>query len=157
MLGAVCFPPTEVGRPRLLLAHTIKGKGVSFMEGQLAWHYKSQKSPHQLAAAIAEVEAGLMRTAFIQALLAEADGDSSLWLLNGDLGFLGARPFAQISTPLRQCRRGRAKYDRRRCRAGPIWEKRLRLFHRQFCRDIALSRADSQRRLLSSGQTSSEK
>jgi transketolase len=48
---------TGDGRPRLLLAHTIKGKGVSFMEGQLAWHYKSP-NPEQLAAAIDEVEAG---------------------------------------------------------------------------------------------------
>ncbi|TWB87271.1 transketolase [Bradyrhizobium macuxiense] len=29
------------GRPHCIIAHTVKGKGVSFMEGQLAWHYKS--------------------------------------------------------------------------------------------------------------------
>jgi transketolase len=45
------------GRPRLVLAHTVKGKGVSFMEGQLAWHYKSP-SIEQLAQALAEVDAG---------------------------------------------------------------------------------------------------
>ncbi|MGA3010665.1 MAG: transketolase [Terracidiphilus sp.] len=33
--------PFEPGRPNLVLAHTIKGKGVSFMEDQLAWHYKT--------------------------------------------------------------------------------------------------------------------
>lgn len=44
------------GRPRLILAHTIKGKGVSFMEGQLAWHYKSP-SAEQLVQALEEVEA----------------------------------------------------------------------------------------------------
>jgi transketolase len=27
--------------PSAIIAHTIKGKGVSFMENQLAWHYKS--------------------------------------------------------------------------------------------------------------------
>lgn len=27
--------------PLVLLAHTIKGKGVSFMENQLSWHYRS--------------------------------------------------------------------------------------------------------------------
>lgn len=28
-------------KPRVVIAHTVKGKGVSFMENQLAWHYKS--------------------------------------------------------------------------------------------------------------------
>lgn len=28
-------------RPTFILAHTIKGKGVSFMEDQMSWHYKS--------------------------------------------------------------------------------------------------------------------
>lgn len=29
------------GKPKCLIAHTVKGKGVSFMEDRLAWHYKS--------------------------------------------------------------------------------------------------------------------
>lgn len=29
------------GMPKVIIAHTIKGKGVSFMENTLAWHYKS--------------------------------------------------------------------------------------------------------------------
>jgi len=33
--------PFEIGKPTCIIAHTIKGKGVSFMENQLAWHYKS--------------------------------------------------------------------------------------------------------------------
>jgi len=33
--------PWETGRPSCLLAHTVKGKGVDFMENQLLWHYKS--------------------------------------------------------------------------------------------------------------------
>lgn len=28
-------------RPKVIIAHTIKGKGVSFMENKLEWHYKS--------------------------------------------------------------------------------------------------------------------
>jgi transketolase len=48
--------PFEVGRPSVIIAHTTKGKGVSFMENQLAWHYKSPNE-EQLAMAIAEVEA----------------------------------------------------------------------------------------------------
>ena len=50
-----CIPWTA-GKPSALIANTIKGKGVSFMEGNLAWHYKSP-SDEQLAAAIAELGA----------------------------------------------------------------------------------------------------
>jgi transketolase len=32
-------PPTEEGRPRVLIAKTTFGKGVSYMEGQIKWHY----------------------------------------------------------------------------------------------------------------------
>jgi len=28
------------GKPKALIAHTIKGRGVSFMENQPAWHHK---------------------------------------------------------------------------------------------------------------------
>lgn len=33
--------PFESGRPSCIVAHTVKGKGVSFMEDKLAWHYKA--------------------------------------------------------------------------------------------------------------------
>ena len=46
--------PFEPGRPSVVIAHTVKGKGVSFMEHQLAWHYKSPNEA-QLAIALAEV------------------------------------------------------------------------------------------------------
>ncbi len=39
--GCLSQVPFEKGRPSLLLAHTIKGKGVPFMEDRLEWHYKS--------------------------------------------------------------------------------------------------------------------
>ncbi len=32
--------PFKQGRPSFVVAHTVKGKGVSFMENQLAWHYR---------------------------------------------------------------------------------------------------------------------
>jgi transketolase len=50
-LGALPFEP---GKPSAIIAHTIKGKGVSFMEGQLAWHYKPPNA-EQLALALAEL------------------------------------------------------------------------------------------------------
>ncbi|MBZ0291168.1 MAG: transketolase [Anaerolineae bacterium] len=48
--------PFEVGKPNLLLANTVKGKGVSFMEDVKAWHHKVP-SDEQLAIAIAELNA----------------------------------------------------------------------------------------------------
>jgi transketolase len=30
----------ENGKPKVLIAHTIKGRGVSFMENVPAWHHK---------------------------------------------------------------------------------------------------------------------
>lgn len=33
--------PIKKGSPSVVIAHTIKGKGVSFMEDKLLWHYKS--------------------------------------------------------------------------------------------------------------------
>jgi len=38
---ALSSVPFKSGKPSCVIAHTIKGKGVSFMENQLAWHYKS--------------------------------------------------------------------------------------------------------------------
>ena len=37
-LGCV---PWEPGKPSCLIAHTVKGKGIDFMEHQLLWHYRS--------------------------------------------------------------------------------------------------------------------
>ena len=34
------------GKPSAVIAHTTKGRGVSFMEDQLAWHYKSPTVDH---------------------------------------------------------------------------------------------------------------
>ncbi len=48
--------PWHAGKPSLVIAHTIKGKGVSFMENQIAWHYRSPTG-EQLAAALAELDA----------------------------------------------------------------------------------------------------
>lgn len=40
----------RAGRPKCVIAHTVKGKGVSFMEHDLAWHYKSPGAPDVAAA-----------------------------------------------------------------------------------------------------------
>jgi transketolase len=41
--------------PSVIIANTIKGKGVSFMENDLAWHYKSP-SNEQLEKALSEID-----------------------------------------------------------------------------------------------------
>lgn len=46
------------GKPQILIAHTIKGKGVPFMENKVEWHYKSP-NPEQLAEALAAIEEAL--------------------------------------------------------------------------------------------------
>jgi transketolase len=56
ILEALTNVPWEPGKPSCLIAHTVKGKGVSFMENQLAWHYKSPKA-EELRSALAELEA----------------------------------------------------------------------------------------------------
>ena len=33
--------PTVPGKPKCIIAHTVKGKGVSFMENQVGWHGKA--------------------------------------------------------------------------------------------------------------------
>ncbi len=46
------------GRPTCIIAHTIKGKGVSFMEGDYTWHAKVPND-EELAKALAELDAAL--------------------------------------------------------------------------------------------------
>ena len=46
--------PWELAKPSFLIAHTTKGKDVSFMENSVDWHYKSP-SAEQLAQALAEL------------------------------------------------------------------------------------------------------
>ena len=47
--------PFESGKPSAIIAHTVKGKGVSFMENRLAWHYRPPDN-EQLLQALMEVE-----------------------------------------------------------------------------------------------------
>lgn len=46
--------PLRPGSPTLILAHTTKGRGVSFMENELSWHYKSPTN-EQVELALAEL------------------------------------------------------------------------------------------------------
>lgn len=53
--AALTTPPDADGRPTVVLAHTVKGKGVSFMEHQVLWHYRSAQG-EELEAALRELE-----------------------------------------------------------------------------------------------------
>jgi transketolase len=46
--------PRAPGKPTLVLARTIKGKGVSFMQDKLEWHYRSPNA-EELRAALCEL------------------------------------------------------------------------------------------------------
>ena len=48
--------PFEPGKPSCVIAHTVKGKGVSFMEDKLLWHYRSPQG-EEYESAIRELEA----------------------------------------------------------------------------------------------------
>jgi len=41
LVAALDEATQTVGRPTVVIAHTVKGKGVSFMEGKSAWHGKA--------------------------------------------------------------------------------------------------------------------
>ena len=49
--------PWEPGKPSCLIAHTVKGKGVDFMENKLLWHYRSPDDK-DLASAITQIRGG---------------------------------------------------------------------------------------------------
>ena len=48
--------PADAGKPTLILLHTVKGKGVSFMENQVGWHGKAPNG-EQREQALKELEA----------------------------------------------------------------------------------------------------
>jgi transketolase len=47
--------PVNTGKPHLIIAHTLKGKGVSFMENQAKWHH-GVPDREQMDLAIREIE-----------------------------------------------------------------------------------------------------
>jgi len=49
--------PFAPDRPSCIVAHTIKGKGVSYMEGKLLWHYRAPRG-EDLETALREIEEG---------------------------------------------------------------------------------------------------
>jgi transketolase len=50
LLPILAEPTDRDGQPMALIAHTIKGKGVSFMEDDNNWHYRIPKEGEVIAA-----------------------------------------------------------------------------------------------------------
>ena len=55
ILDAFAALPFEEGRPNCVIAHTIKGKGVSFIEDRAGWHHRVP-TEKELTAALEELE-----------------------------------------------------------------------------------------------------
>jgi transketolase len=49
--------PWQAAKPSVLIAHTVKGKGVSFMENKVEWHYRNP-GREELERALIELESG---------------------------------------------------------------------------------------------------
>ena len=39
----VCMKSNKKMKPKCIIAHTVKGKGVSFMENNNLWHYRTAR------------------------------------------------------------------------------------------------------------------
>jgi transketolase len=55
LLAALDAPQASDGSPTVVIAHTTKGKGVSFMENSVLWHYRTARGT-EFDAALAELE-----------------------------------------------------------------------------------------------------
>lgn len=58
IMAALAEARRTQGQPTVVVAHTVKGKGVSFMENRVEWHGTAPK-PDQVQAALAELDAPL--------------------------------------------------------------------------------------------------
>jgi len=60
LVEAFAQVPFETGKPNLVLAHTVKGKGISFMEDVVKWHHKVPND-EEFAQAVAELDDALLQ------------------------------------------------------------------------------------------------
>jgi transketolase len=56
LASALAEAPGNSSKPRCIIAHTTKGKGVSFMENSVLWHYRTARG-EEFDAALAELTA----------------------------------------------------------------------------------------------------
>lgn len=48
--------PFAADKPSAIICHTIKGKGVSFVENNLSWHHKNRVTPEEIRSLLAALE-----------------------------------------------------------------------------------------------------
>lgn len=48
--------PFDANKPSVIICHTIKGKGISFVENNLNWHHKNKVTPEEIQSLLAELE-----------------------------------------------------------------------------------------------------
>jgi transketolase len=56
--GSLTNLPIEPGRPTAIICHTVKGKGISFVENNMEWHHKNRVTPDEVESLLAELEFG---------------------------------------------------------------------------------------------------
>jgi len=49
-------PPFDGDKPSAIIAHTVKGKGVSFAENNMKWHHKNKVTDQEVDALLAAIE-----------------------------------------------------------------------------------------------------
>jgi len=54
--AALARVPFAPNKPSVIICHTIKGKGISFVENNLNWHHKNKVTPEEVASLLAELE-----------------------------------------------------------------------------------------------------
>jgi transketolase len=47
--------PFDANKPSAIICHTIKGKGVSFVENNMKWHHKTNFTPEEIQRLLAEL------------------------------------------------------------------------------------------------------
>ncbi len=72
ILGAFAEARNTGGRPTLILARTVKGKGVSFMENQAGWHGVPTKDDAQLMQALGDIKCPALDKVRVEQLLGAA-------------------------------------------------------------------------------------
>lgn len=80
LLAAFAAARGTTGRPTMVLARTIKGKGVSLFEGKDGWHGKALKKGEELDRALAELDAQLVEAPPRPAVAPPPGGPSPLQL-----------------------------------------------------------------------------
>jgi len=84
ILSAVAGAQSRRGRPSVILARTVKGKGVSYMEGDNAWHQRSPEVARSTK--VSRADAGLVstRVAYGNTLVALARAGCDIVVVSAD-------------------------------------------------------------------------